>query len=264
MEDFISLYHGTPDGLELLLKQWCWHWGTDDDRSMEAHALVAAVNEYGRGVLDWDYFIRKLLRKGADIHGKVSESHRWFRCDQICHKPQHATVALLFELFDHTETPFQADKAGDAWLDLLASEGYNIKEYLDRLRSEYEAQKQVMPYHRHRHASVYENESLPIARVLTFQVEGIPHVSWAWQVDPSSPLFLLHREFEHLLMSPLEYWHLQTRTWPQTWPFECPRRAFMCSAATKRAHRRMEKKAMKARRALRSRSSVKIPGAWPL
>ena len=203
-------------------------------------------------------------------------SRHWGGYDRISHERKRTTQTLLRQLFEHTETMFEAEKAGNAWLDLLAIEGYNVRSYLDQERSEAKAQEQLMLFHCD--FSIHDEPigSLNVSQILSFQFEGTPRVSWMWQCDPSSTLFLLHQEFQQMLMTLPEYWHIKSRPWAQTWPFGCSSWMFSSNAAMaipernfdefaqERAHRPMEKKGLKASRALRSRSSVKIPGAWPL
>ena len=283
IERFINLYCGTPEGLELLLKQWCTQWGMDDDRSIEALALATAVSEYGRGILEWDYFIRKLLRSGTNIHGNAPELFmvHFDGGDGVSHVWQSPRRTPLHELLIYTATPLEAQTAGDAWLDLLTSEGCDVKAYLDRERSEHEAEEQLILCHPLRHAFIRTHELCCIPRTLTIQIEGTPRVSWEWQFDPGSPLDLLHREFRLLLMSLRQGWNVDSRSWPHNWPFDGPTWIFnyhatnssvwdegrwneVESLAEKREHRRAKKKASKARRALSSKLSVKMPGAWPV
>ena len=97
--------------------------------------LATALREFARDPSHWEIFLRLLLRKNADLHSPVPRS-RWTRdSDEIleslfpCRVLEYGTP--LDELFVYTSTPFEGEAAAHHWLQILSSEGFDSRAYLE-------------------------------------------------------------------------------------------------------------------------------------
>ena len=91
--------------------------------------LATALRHYGRRPLKWEAFIRRLLRKGVDLHSPMPRLGKVEGSVYPCKILEYGTP--LDELFWYTVTPFEGEAAADGWLQALASEGYDITAYLE-------------------------------------------------------------------------------------------------------------------------------------
>ena len=280
----MHLYHGPPAGAEYLLLQHrnFTQVGGGDHNDETVYFFATAVSLYGEGYLQWENLIRRLIRQGMDVHAhtRLRPIDPWF---QDVSEDTYFLGTPLDELFVHTYSPFDAHIAACNWLDLLASEGFNITAYLEQEAVLHSAQQQLTwaTFHQHRR--------------LVYQLGEKPHVSWDWSIDPSSRASTLRYEYKSMIFSidldgcdgrELAPW---LYTWLDTWPFAysqwyteglywsaCKEQAASKKSqieleqnrrvelANSRAYRRLKKKATKFRRASRTKDIPKMPGAWPV
>ena len=268
----------SPEGADFILSQESIHYhigqGAEDDTTIPILAGILPV--FVAEPLKLEPLVRKLVRIGADLHARVPRRKAAPRKpDSYGRLPRSAYGTPLDELFRSTSTPFEARAAADSWLRLLASEGQDIKTYLER-----EMDLHVMDgyFTWPRYAFPEFSQS----RILRFDLGKCPSVWWDWYTDPSAPASELRREFDHVVMLDLGY-RYQLAMWESSWPYEyqkwCDNRAppdqdyclgerlewtRINTLAQDRANRRMKKKAAKATRAQGlKKNRSRMPGAWP-
>ncbi len=123
-----------PQGVELILSQHC---ELDDDlaqsvASSSAHVFAAALCNYGQGVKGWETLIRKLIRRGVDIHGRVHSRPIMSAPNPSNYKYRWSYGTPLDELFSETDLSPSAPspkELADAWLQILSSEGFDVQAY---------------------------------------------------------------------------------------------------------------------------------------
>ena len=277
LDRLMYLYRGPPAGAEYLLLQhsnFTQVEGAHHENKL-AYFFVVAVSLYGKGDLQWENLIRRLIRQGMDLH--VHTRRRPFipLC-QDDHGYAYFHVTPLDELFVHTDSPFEAHKAACNWLGLLASEGLDITAYLEQEAVLHSAQQQSTCARFHQH------------RKLIFQLGEKPHVWWDWHIDPSSGASAVRDEYKSLVFShDADYW--DSAPWLNAWPFFCSqwftegtswylamegdaskknqiklKQKRKEELAASRAYRRLKKRAADLRRASRTNYTSKMPGAWPV
>lgn len=95
------------------------------------HPLGTALREYARqeDLAGWESFIRRLIRSGVDVHTAIPRPRRFNPQEYPCVLSPHGTP--LDELFTYLHTPWEAKAAADAWLQILSTEGYDIRACLE-------------------------------------------------------------------------------------------------------------------------------------
>ena len=102
--------------------------------------LAVALGPYDIEMLQSERFLRLILRKTVDLHSPVPR--RWNFGDNIpCKISEYGTP--LDELFWKTETPFEGEAAGDRWLQILSSEGFDVMAYLEEEQALHASQMQL-------------------------------------------------------------------------------------------------------------------------
>lgn len=131
IEGFTEIYWGPSAGVECLLFQQN-HLIFMDLKTEEkvAYSLVMAVRRFGFRLLQWEALIRRLIREGVDIHGTTRSRLDEPRCYADEREASYVLGTPLDELFVFTVTLSDARSTSTAWLQILASEGINILEYL--------------------------------------------------------------------------------------------------------------------------------------
>ena len=248
--------------------------GAEDDTTIPILAEILPV--FVGEPLRLEPLVRKLVRIGADLHARVPRRKAAPRKpDSYGRLPRSAYGTPLDELFGSTSTPFEARAAADSWLRLLASEGQDVKTYLEK-----EMDLHVMDgYFTWPH---YAFPGFSQSHILRVDLEKCPSVWWDWYIDPSASASELRREFDHIVMLDLDYISYLTM-WESTWPYKdqiwCdnpapPDRDYSLgerlewtrinTLAQDRANRRMKKKAAKAARAQGlKKNRSRMPGTWP-
>lgn len=202
----LAEYEGPIEGLEICLSQTLLPLGFSEhiDNSIFYPPLATASRNGAntRQLHDlryWEPFIRRLIRRGADVHAHIPQD-----CGD--------SSTPLDELFNLTSTPADAKAAGDEWLQILADEGHDIVAYLERERDIHCAQRQLT-------YPSYDLYSLP--RELIFEFAGLEsHVYWDWWIDPESTTHLLRSDFRQMIL--LNTWWTVQETWKALWPFRYP------------------------------------------
>ena len=278
MKGFTSLYSGPPEGLEFIYLQQCVQAGfsVPDDELSSAMAFATALSQFGKGLPQWEHLIRTLIHKGVDIHGRVRQG-------LIMKGPAYAPETgiepqywcergtPLDQLFEYTDTPIEANAVGDAWLEILSTEEYDVVTYLKQEIALHATQQQLT-------YTEYADDN--ICRQLVFQLEGDPRVSWDWRLDPRSSASLVREEYKQMNLSACQRNIVGPTPWEDIWPFDYPQGSWIrypvsdhhafpewerrYNRAQERAHRRMKKKGSKLARAQRVQGRSKMPGAWPI
>ena len=247
--------------------------GPEDGTTMSILAETLFWFTYQPSALE--LLVREILRKGADIHARVP------RKDQTLRKadrrlPYGVYGTPLDELFAHTSTPFEAKATADEWLQLLMSEGRDIRKYVEKERDLHVNDDFI--------TWSSDGDHDTEVRVLRFDLRSSPRVWWEWYIDPAASIPELRQEIDHIAMLDLDNQYLW-RDWEDMWPYEYPpwfeyfepwdnrdeeylqrRREWkrINKLFHERTNRREKKKAAKAARAqgLKTKRS-QMPGAWP-
>ena len=242
LSHLLRRYQGPPEGPESLFFSDSIHLPTlcNVDDVLDYPLLATALKKNVHSP-EWTPLIRKLLRRGCDVHAPV---RRRYAC----------SGTPLDELFA-LSTPFESQVAADDWLKLLASEGYDVKAYLEKEKA--------------LHAS---QSYFTYPRQLCFELDrDSPTVHWERWINPDSSASLLREEFKHGLISMAKF-RLERDNWEESWPYDGLDVRHWPYAYTRpakprkqeRAERRMQKKAKKLARANRKHNHSRMPGAWPV
>ena len=249
ISEWFCEYDGPPEGAELILSQDLakYHIRFPDDSEPLYPALASILRLYAKDPQPWEPIVRTLIRSGADIHAKVRRNLTLLdRSKYLCPVSEYGTP--LDELFKYTIEPLEGQVAANGWLQILASEGYNVLGYLET-ESDLHARPMQLTVPARRPIG-YANE-----RKLVFDWGTHPTVSWDWWIDPSSSTFLLRQEFRLMAVKSLSDGMLMKGSWKETWPVILP----TCNRAN-----RLKKKAEKIARPGRYEEPRKVPGAWPI
>lgn len=259
-----------------------------DQEEKSYPALGAALKAYGSHVL-WglnkddsaggEATVRKLIRMGVNVHAPIPR-----RCtDNAANVHLEVFGTPLDELLNVARETSDARIVADAWLNILCTEGHDVRAYLKR--------EQLL--HGRRCSLTYSNQRYPdrsLPRRLIFNFGKVPTFYTDWWVDPKSEGFLVCHEFrvmanmidmiirtevetmlidQNMIESP-EY-DAYIKSWQRAWPvtyaaWSKPTWSRRERArAQGRANRRWRKKALKAEKAKAkgTRDQTIMPGAWP-
>lgn len=109
--------------------------------------LATALRAYGHESSRWECFLRLLLRKRVGLHVPVPRDCGVEKINDYlgpmypCKILEYGTP--LDELFMWTKTPSEGKAAADRWLEILSSEGYDVKDYLEEEQVLHAAQMQL-------------------------------------------------------------------------------------------------------------------------
>ena len=255
ISEFFENYKGPSDTADWMLSQYAVRYeltSTEQEEEMY-HPLGTALREFVRqeDQAGWKLLIRRLIRTGVDIHAPMPRG-LWF--DPQDHQyvlSQHGTP--LDELFTYIHTPWEAKVAADAWLQILSSEGYDIRAYLEKEKSLHATRPPIASPHRF-HAQT--------PKELVFDMGENPSVYAERWIDPESSAFLLRQDFKQSNVLRSFYdWEAE-----DTWPIIYPKGSLYgaeSAISLARANRRWGKKARKEIRRKCTLASSKMPGAWP-
>ena len=250
----LAMYTGVPEGVEFIISnESCQVYGVDDDQHLFP-ALATALRGYTRNS-KWESVIRKLIRRGDDIHARVPP----YPGDQ------QAFYTSLDEFFSWTRDPFEGRELGNSWLQILLSEGFDVRAYLEK--------EQIM----HTPQWLTIRGLWGDKRQLVFELGECPSVSWRWWWDPSLPACLLLDEFANCNIH-----HKgpgSESSWTDYWPFDYPEWSdfhkpwddddayeewkHLHEFAESRAERRWRKRAAKLGQLDDYKEDPPMPGTWP-
>ena len=216
MSEWFCEYKGPPEGAELILSldMAKYYIISQDDREPLYPALASILQMYAKAPGPWEPVLRTLVRSGANVHAKVHRDLEFL--DQSKYpRPVGKYGTPLDELFKYTIDPLEGQVAANGWLQILASEGYNILAYLET-ESDLHARPMQLTIPARRPMG-YANE-----RKLVFDWGTHPTVSWDWWINPSSSTFLLRQEFRLMAIQSLSDGMLIKRSWKETWPVILP------------------------------------------
>ena len=144
MTKFWWFYRGSVEGAEFMLSQGLIQSDSDLPHGETPFPpLATALGNYGLGLSEWEYLIRLLLRQKVDLHSPVPRfgtKASWFGLGYPCAILEDGTP--LDELFGSAQTPLEGMVAADCWLEILSSEGYDVKAYLEEEQALHAAQMQ--------------------------------------------------------------------------------------------------------------------------
>ena len=277
--DYLDRFEGPSEAIELMFIQDCGGVATSHshDELIWYHVLLEAVGKYSLGCTDWEHLIRRLLRKGIAAHPSYDNGMSQVpSASYFAFQSRRST--LLDGLFFQTCTPFEAEKLGDSWLQLLSSEGYDVVEYL-KMEMALHAPDQEIVHYTGRGAWNCRTTS-----PLVYSFKNNCGVSWKWVQNPATSILPLQDEFEMIMYSPIHDYFVFKNMYDYesstvSWPFhylmcygpevgddDCIYHED-CDAAlehkNERAQRRERTKAFKLARFQRSKDPRRIPGAWP-
>ena len=236
---------------------------------LEAFKIVR--DRYSMHDSNWKSLIRRLLRAGFSPYSRFVYYRSRTGIDwQLC-------GTALDELFFWSSTPYEAAEIGEIWLDLLSSEGWDIRAYLEH---------EIQIHNSHEQLTYLQGTYLSheqIERKFKFQFGDTLKVSWVWNLQPSVSIALLQWEFTDIIMNPLLAWIHDRCPLDNCWPFHFDAlREFIMKSGhfikgederqrwskretlrDKRAVRRFERKRAKRNPMRSSRRRRSIPGAWP-
>ena len=263
---FYRFYQGSPDGADILSSgnSLC----PDDSPFPQVDTpfpLLATALRNNVQFAGWEPVIRKLLRHGADVHVRVPNElyQSWVRHPWIysfpCEVPQYYTP--LDVLFQATLTPPDGISAANRWLDILASEGYNVRAYLER-------EKRLRGGPPYCSFSYYRGIT-QYPRQLKFDLENHPpNVWWEWWGGSQHPGSLVLEEFKWLNEQGVEY-TTDEDSWASIWPFNyfleaCRgRQACMIMIRQRKlCEARWERKQAKKLAKRMGKRKTRMPGAW--
>jgi hypothetical protein len=216
----LRTYEGPFEGVEIMLSQEVllleYSDATDDEFFFPPLAL--ALREYARPhkvhLKLWESFIRKLLRRGADLHPFIPRNLRSYK-DCLWQPGSHGTP--LDELCSFTKTPAEAETVADAWLQILSSEGYDVLAYLQKEMELHSTQSQLTFPSEH-YIDWEEGGYFQMLRALRFILDETgPRVYWDWWVDPESSMDLGCNEFTNIAQLQVgQLCSLGTRSWARS------------------------------------------------
>lgn len=286
VRDLWYCFQGPAKDVDMLYQQCSgfMEFQEEDSQLTCSHVLTKALWEYGRGRLEWGYLVRKMVRNGVDLHGRVchayiDEPNEYNMGDGVAggrrskrkdRRAMHGTP--LDELFKETVSPYEAELAAQNWLWILRREGVDELAYLAEEFALHTAQQQL----------TYSGEDGTTRRQLVFNFGANPTVWWEWLLDPGSGAYLVREEFKGMYTLWDDHVALGSIANPErdVSPFDFPDLSFermpivkqmedipldyiyRVQDARERFDRRWKKKASKLARAQRTKGPRKIPGAW--
>ena len=211
ISEFFDCYCGPPQGAEFMLSHETFLDEMYGDDQTVFSLLCMALRQYGCGLKEWRYFIKRLLSKAVELHVGIS---RWTEGGPI----EFSTP--LDELFCFNVTPEDGDSAGKDWMLMLEEEGHDVHGYLE----------QEMALHAGQQFLTFPAEwpsSSAIPRRLIFDWSHASTVTWDWWIEPNSPASEVRQELKHLSVTGKDefshYWALG-----DYWPFDYSGWANVC------------------------------------
>lgn len=272
---FFADYHGAPEGVQFMLSQEsCEIYDLNDDPSLFP-VLATALRGYAVHS-HWDPVIRKLIRRGDDLHAQFRK-HTCL-CPSIsqclnCFCGSRRCVTPLDRMLGKIADPFEAKDVGNAWLNILPSEGCDVRVYLEKEETLHTAQSQMISSGNDYHL-----------KQLVIELGANPSVSWRWWYDPSCSAYLVHEEFANWNIHHEDQSPWFRSEWTETWPFEYSESADpfdrhkgyiphkgdemydewkkLHDLAQSRAENRLKKRAAKLG-LLGGQENSSMPGGWP-
>ena len=255
---FSNDFVGPPEGFECMLSPDVYPTELDW-RRLPIEYLVQTVMNFAMDIPRWTKLIRKMVRRAEDLHClHYSRMYPFLTSGQ--------SITLLDHLFRSTLDPIEGAQVSEAWLEILAMEGHDVREYVE---VEMKLHEDIIT------PPVWFDDVAH--RFLVFDVGQKPKIEWDWWMDPNDPASLVCDEFRHMAC---RYSEMDNDgAWVQTWPFIIPGWArrlgwevpdparnrvwrHMVDLADSRAARRVARKEMKLARAEGTYTRKRMPGSW--
>lgn len=133
---FWMCFQGSVETAEYMFSQDLIQTGSDISDGEDVFPILAtALRAFGEGFLQWDRFLRLLLRKNSSLHSPVPRNggiqylNNLLSFDYPCKALEFGTP--LDELFLWTNIPFEGEAIANCWLQVLWSEGIDVVAYLE-------------------------------------------------------------------------------------------------------------------------------------
>jgi len=184
----------SPEGIDFLLSQY---FVLDElqyhhDEEVLVPAPVTALRGHAQDRSLWESLIRILLRIRVNLHGPVPRKGQDFSVCFHCNPAGYGTA--LDELFRYERTePFDADEDAADWLQVLESEGRNVRTYFGIEQDLHAGQMHLTMGSGWYHKSQY-------SRRLIFDFENGLSVTCDWWIDPSSSIAEVLEKFRYLVI----------------------------------------------------------------
>ena len=210
---FLQNYAGPAEGVDLLISMdiLC----IEGDSWLSWLLLGNALGLIGK-FPEWESIVRRLLRGGVDPHARFPRASSNLRFED---EEPNALVNGVFiatpldELFESTDSPVEARMVAQRWLEILKSEGHDVRTYLEKEKTLHGPQLYIT-FSR----ECNKDETL---RQMVFEMEtDPPGVYWDWWVDPQSSAALVLEEFKWMNGSCPQYLAEVCVHWIESWPFD--------------------------------------------
>lgn len=277
---FFLNYGGPVEGADFVFSTYVSGIQFEEEQKIIDYALSNALRRSAEAELGWNGFIRRLLRRGADIHRTkyvpLYRSKKGHLLSHILRDVNTNDLVLQFTNLDRMlrcSHPFDADATVQRWLELLSAEGHDVATYC----------RDEGKLHQKQHSFTLFNHSYGCHRKLSFSYDEAASITLDWWIDPDSGAALVRNEFKYMIIQrqfSFSSWE-DNVDWPLVYPsssdhYECShwwseppetdpgwiawRRRHQL--AQSRADRRYEKRRMKEARARGTYYPSRVPGSW--
>lgn len=191
----------------------------------------------------------------------------------FCPRESLGCYTLLDSLFEPFNDPTESEASSACWLKVLASEGFDVAQYLkeekavrDVARNCWLCNRKSGPCENLRRFGESENR-----RQLTIDPQNLK-VSWHWWIDPASETYILRDTFLDISMSKFhfpswqywqKFWPIMAPSWASKYRFSRDRYESLWEWEKDWVAGATEKHAKKLARKAKTKKMPKIPGAWP-
>ena len=128
LSDFWNYFQGPVEIVEFMSSSNLVQFESDLFDGEDMFPLLAAtLKQFGGDPTQWENFLRLLLRRRVRLHSQVPRDGPYIDSIYPCKRLEFGTP--LDELFLMTRTPFERVAGANRWLQILSSEGYDIKAY---------------------------------------------------------------------------------------------------------------------------------------
>ena len=279
---FLHNYDGPAEGVGFLISMdmLC----IEGDSWPSWLLLGTALGRMGK-FPEWESIVRRLLRLGVDPHAHFPRASSNLRFEDEEPNALVNGVSIgtpLDKLFESTDSPAEARMIAQRWLEILKSEGHDVRTYLEEEKTLHGPQLYITFSGRCR------NDEVP--RQMVFEMEtDPPGLYWDWWTDPKSSAALVLEEFKWMNGSCpqsfeghrvnwkngtcLQSFAAERVHWINSWPFGGLDRPICCMYCFRyemhreqmRNQRWRRNYAKKLARANGKRSyPCSVPGAWPI
>ena len=261
----LQTYAGPAEGVDLLMSMDMLCIEADSYSWRSVLLLETALGLIGK-FPEWESIVRRLLRRGLDPHAHCFAPTKFrFEDEEPNALANGGFIATpLDELFESTDSPVEARMVAQRWLEILKSEGHDIRTYLETEKTVHGPQPYI--------TFSWKGRRDQTLRQMVFEMEtDPPGVCWDWWTDPKSGAALVLEEFKSMNGLCQRSFGGHRAHWTESWPFgglDLPRRLWAVNPSEMyrdqmRTQRWRRKYAKKLARANGKRNyPYNVPGAW--